>query len=537
MVLANVPASAPAAPATAAGIVFPAAAALALKQGQVLDARVVQALGGDAVRLNIQGVLIDALAGTRLEQGTLLRVRVDGAGSAIRLAILAPSTGQAALAQAVPAPQPAASLPAHAMVPGAGPSPAPSSSALAAAPQAGADVSQSLQRLFGDVLRSLAAPGGAVTQDQRAAAARILNLSVPQPAGGTQPQAPPALPASALAQVVAGMAQALAQDGDGAGEMVRQAAARLFGLAQPQAQPSAQALPPPAAAGSAVKALFASSDLVLAGNPKEVPLPVREALANLAALRVAVTPALSGEALKGAVAASGVFAEAHMAQGPAPQAAGDMKLALFILRDAVRGWLGEDSKRMQPGADRPAQAGRSANTPASARMESPAGVAREMARVLLAQTDAALARLRVAQVAALPERAEPGAMVTTDQNGSLHVALPLSAGGRPGFLSMQIDRDGSGRAEEDESGGWRVRFSLDAEPAGPAQAVVGLKAGEVSVSLWAERGETAAVLAAQEPLLRDMLKQAGLEAGALAIRRGKPAAQIWAGARLLDRRS
>lgn len=550
MALANVPAATPAAAAPAAGLVFPAAAALALKQGQVLDARVVQLLGGNAVRLNIQGVLIDALAGAKLEAGTMLRVRVDGAGPSVRLAVLSSPTGAAAQ------PLSAAMSSQARLQPHPQPPPAQGQAPPPAAPPVAPGTSQSLQRLFGDVIRTLSEPAQAITQPQREAAARLLNLPSPgrlpapaapassAPASSAPAQGPLNLPANSVAQLVAGMTQVLAQDGDGAVELVRQAAVRLLSLARPQGQSapqqvvpataSATAQPPPA--GNAVKALFASADLILAGNPKEVPAPVRTALQSLAATRQAVSGTLTGETVKNAVAASGLFGEARIAAGAMPQPAGDMKLALFVLRDAVRAWLGEDTRTRQPAADRPASTVKNAGTQAPARAEPPTGAAREMARVLLAQTDAALARIRVAQVAALPDRVDHGATVTSEQNGSLHVALPLSAGDRPGFLHMQIDPDGGG-ADEDGPRGWRVRFSLDTEPAGPAQAVLGLRGGEVSVSMWAERGETAAILAVHEPLLRDMLKQAGLEAGAVSIRRGKPAAQIWRGARLLDRRS
>ena len=552
MALANVPASAAAVPVSAAGVIFPAAAALALKQGQVLDARVVQMLGGNAVRLNIEGVLIDALAGARLAPGALLRMRVEGDGPTVRLTIVPPSQAKTAplpSVQATPA-QSAPAVAASSSLQQPAPAPAQQTAPIATP---GASVAPALQRLFGDVQRALAQPGGTITQSQREAAARILNLALPPssptavasgtPAAPAVPaaQAPLSLPPQALAQLVTGMAQVLAQDGDGAADLVRQAAARLFSLTRAAAAGMPAAPAPstvqPLPAGSAVRALFASADLILAGNPKEVPAPVREALEALTTLRASVTPQTGGEALRHAVAASGVFAEAHIVQWAVPQPAGDMKLALFLVRDAVRAWLGEGDSKTRPAADKPAPPARGAETAQPARAEPPTGAAREMARVLLAQTDAALSRLRVAQVAAFPDRAEPGAAVSTDQNGSLHVALPIANGDRPGFLHMQIDPDGGGDADAGGSGGWRVRFSLDVEPAGPAQAVLGFKAGEVSVSLWAERGETAAVLAAHEPLLRDMLKQAGLEAGMLSIRRGKPAAQIWRNARLLDRRS
>src|SRR6202012_3867632 len=59
------------------------------------------------------------------------------------------------------------------------------------------------------------------------------------------------------------------------------------------------------------------------------------------------------------------------------------------------------------------------------------------------------------------------------------------------------EEDPAAPASDEAEPTWRARFSLDLDPMGPVHARISLRGGRIRVSLWAERGATAAQLAAQ----------------------------------------
>jgi hypothetical protein len=151
----------------------------------------------------------------------------------------------------------------------------------------------------------------------------------------------------------------------------------------------------------------------------------------------------------------------------------------------------------------------------------------DIVRRLLKETNGALARQDLMQIASLPEAAhhEAEAVETRPQPGSrLNLDLPFMTPQGVAVAQFEISRDGGG------SGGgavgpaertYRARFSIDLEPLGPVHALITLTGARTRVSLWAERAETMARLRAGEESLGAALRQAELSPE-VAVHSGAP---------------
>jgi hypothetical protein len=139
----------------------------------------------------------------------------------------------------------------------------------------------------------------------------------------------------------------------------------------------------------------------------------------------------------------------------------------------------------------------------------------DLVRSLLKQTNGALARQDLMQIASLPEphHHEAETAETRPQGARLNLDLPFMTPQGVAVAQFEISRDGGG------SGGgatgpaertYKARFSIDIEPLGPVHALVTLTGARARVSLWAERAETIARLRAGEEALGAALRQAEL---------------------------
>jgi hypothetical protein len=144
------------------------------------------------------------------------------------------------------------------------------------------------------------------------------------------------------------------------------------------------------------------------------------------------------------------------------------------------------------------------------------------AQHLLGDTDAAIARQTLLQVASLPDRADiPG---TTIDNSAprWNFEIPFATPQGTAMAQFEISRDGGDREAEAAKRVWRARFSLDVEPAGPVHALVSLVGNKTAVRMWAERPATAAQLRAGAAQLSQALSRAELTPGDIVIRDGAP---------------
>ncbi|KRR25383.1 flagellar hook-length control protein FliK [Bradyrhizobium lablabi] len=141
---------------------------------------------------------------------------------------------------------------------------------------------------------------------------------------------------------------------------------------------------------------------------------------------------------------------------------------------------------------------------------------------LLDDTDGAIARQTLLQVASLPDRIDNAAPKVDTTLPRWHFEIPFVTPQGTAMAQFEISRDGANEGVEAAKRVWRARFSLDVEPAGPVHALISLTGDKTSVRIWAERPATAEQLRAGTPQLTEALSRAELQPGDIVIRDGAP---------------
>jgi hypothetical protein len=142
---------------------------------------------------------------------------------------------------------------------------------------------------------------------------------------------------------------------------------------------------------------------------------------------------------------------------------------------------------------------------------------------LLADTDGAIARQTLLQVASLPDRVDTATARVDHAGPRWNFEIPFATPRGTAMAQFEISREGGGGNETEAAKRvWRARFSLDVEPAGPVHALVSLSGERTSVRIWAERPATTAQLRAGAAQLSQALSKAELQPGDIVIRDGTP---------------
>ncbi|HHY49307.1 MAG TPA: flagellar hook-length control protein FliK, partial [Alphaproteobacteria bacterium] len=256
--------------------------------------------------------------------------------------------------------------------------------------------------------------------------------------------------------------------------------------------------------------------------------------AQLLAFRIPLDRGAPGaETLRQAVERAGVLATMPAARATALPA--DVKSSLLQLRAGLLSLLdGGAIAPIAPVSRRPPPPLRDA-PPRGLRAEPPsladAASPREAARTLLHQTDAALSRLRLTQLASQP----PDATRAAAPGPNLLVEVPMLLGGELAIAQLRVERDGS-RHERGAARGWRMRFAVSFSAIGEVGAEVSLIGRTASVLIWAGEDATADALEAMLPGLPPALAARGLAVGTVRVRRGAPQPEAsMATGRLMDR--
>jgi hypothetical protein len=148
--------------------------------------------------------------------------------------------------------------------------------------------------------------------------------------------------------------------------------------------------------------------------------------------------------------------------------------------------------------------------PASLAALSHSGAAAELTR----QTEGALARLQLNQLTSLPTTEHPAPLWTLE--------LPLRHNGRADLLHMRIEQDQTAKRSNTQNASWTVSLGLDLDGLGPLHARITLAGERVSTTLWAERGETVALLDKHIDELYHGLARAGLKTDTIRCQQGEP---------------
>lgn len=271
-------------------------------------------------------------------------------------------------------------------------------------------------------------------------------------------------------------------------------------LARPSAPGAAQTPVSPALAAQ-IDALLAQPD---------VPDDVRHAAQALLVLRQAGT-------------ASDVIGARHIANSPAAllealqagRAGADegAKSALRDLQSALQNYLGEKApaEARTPPLPPPFRGALPVAQPPVPASIADTGL-RQAALTVLSETDAAIARHVMLQIASLPASQQPS-HPPDDHTQRLVLDIPLMTPQGTTIVQMQIEREAPQR--ESQAPVWTIRFAVDIDPIGAVRARVAVIGGKASVTLVAENPGGAVALQQDIGSLKAALAQANLEPGDL----------------------
>lgn len=141
---------------------------------------------------------------------------------------------------------------------------------------------------------------------------------------------------------------------------------------------------------------------------------------------------------------------------------------------------------------------------------------------LLDDTDAAIARQTLLQVASLPDRTDASGHRVDPTVPQWNFEIPFATPQGTAMAQFEISRDGGNESADPAKQAWRARFSLNVEPAGPVHALITLNGEKTFVRMWAERPATAQQLRAGVGELNQALMRAELKPGDIVVREGTP---------------
>ncbi|TFW60153.1 flagellar hook-length control protein FliK [Bradyrhizobium sp. MOS001] len=141
---------------------------------------------------------------------------------------------------------------------------------------------------------------------------------------------------------------------------------------------------------------------------------------------------------------------------------------------------------------------------------------------LLDDTDAAIARQTLLQVASLPDRTDASGHRIDPTVPQWNFEIPFATPQGTAMAQFEISRDGGNESADPAKRAWRARFTLNVEPAGPVHALITLNGDKTFVRMWAERPATAQQLRAGIGELNQALTRAELKPGDILVRDGTP---------------
>jgi Flagellar hook-length control protein FliK len=507
---------------------------LVLQPGTVVSAQVQNVLAADLVRIAIADLSIDVATEVPLQAGQSLQLAVSQTDSGvIRLALVGQGSGTA-VADVVSDTQVGA-------VANPSPVPAPSNDpltplqriAVAVTSERAAAQQQSLAPLFADL--TAVAASDRLPPALRQAVAQVLaqQTSLDPNLGGSDVQQ--AFQKSGLF-LEASLAVGSVSAGGGLPDLkaaliaLRQALVSVAGTAD---SPTASATQPSASGASGVAKPAAPTTASPALAPSlpadaetsEVSLPQARLALPEQVVAAAAGPLLLTEAVSNGPQTIASAMALTMLQEALPEIRRAAGGASTAATNSLEGRGDPATLRASPPPPPFRGALPSAQPVASASL-SPDAPASTMAHRLLDDTDAAIARQTLLQVASLPDRVDVSGARVDLAAPRWHFEIPFATPQGTAMAQFEIARDGGGKAAEIEAEAarqvWRARFSLDIEPAGPVHALITLSGERTSVRMWAERPATAAQLRAGAGELSQALSAAELQPGDIVIREGTP---------------
>jgi hypothetical protein len=219
---------------------------------------------------------------------------------------------------------------------------------------------------------------------------------------------------------------------------------------------------------------------------------------------------------------------------PASAATTDLRTGLLQLRSALLGFLGSEIAPVASVTRRPPPPTRDAQL-RGFRAEPPtlleAATPKDAGRTLLHQTDAALSRMRLLQLASLPQEAGRAGAPVAASDWTLEV--PVLLGNELAVAQLRIAGDGR-NGDRKRARSWRLQFSVNFSVLGEVGAQIGFSERRTGIALWAEEPATAAALESMLPELDCALTARGIEIASLRVGRRAPGTHRPRAGQLLD---
>ncbi|MCA6117170.1 flagellar hook-length control protein FliK [Bradyrhizobium sp. WSM 1738] len=489
---------------------------LVLQPGSVVNAQVLKVLSADLVRIAIASLSIDVATEVPLQQGQNLQLAVSQTKDGIRLAVV--GQGGASADAVTLSPDALADVPTNHLT-----SVAPKNvltpverAAVSAAAQAAASEQDSLAPLFANL--GAAVSSSSLPPKLREAIAQVLaqQTSLDQNLDGGDIKT--AFQKSGIfleASLASGsVPPGSVPDLKAALIVLRQTLHSALGLNAVSASPAPagaqQAALPQASTANTVSPLSSNVDV------QKIMLPQARSPAgeNLALATIITRSPLAP--LPGTQYSAG--ATLSLLQEALHELGVPMRATTAAPNDVRSGDVTFQTNTPPP----PVRGAPPAAQPIAAPTLQPQAPLESTAHHLLDDTDAAIARQTLLQVASLPDCIDTSAPRTDTTSPRWHFEIPFATPQGTAMVQFEISRDGGHEEVEAAKRVWRARFSLDVEPAGPVHALISLTSDKTSVRIWAERPATAEQLRAGSSQLSQALSRADLQPGDIVIRDGAP---------------
>ncbi|MDF0494771.1 flagellar hook-length control protein FliK [Bradyrhizobium yuanmingense] len=490
---------------------------LMLQAGSVVDARVVSVLADNLVRIAIANLSMDVMSEVALTPGQNLQLAVSQSNGTIRLAVMG-GAGEAAGDQVTLTPRAASLVESPPLAPPVATARntlTPSEQVAVATASAEAATKQGSQApLFANlasVVTSSNLPAGL-----KQAVLDVLAQQTPLNAALDGGDIESAFQKSGLfleASLAAGTtpSSGAIPDLKAALLVLRQILASTSGA--PQATAQAVALPASAAATTQTAASALAGETAQAALPEVVQLPRGPLAAALPSDVAGSHPqALLSRTMSAGLAASLL----QEVTENLPRLTGNVPGSNKSVPDAH---IFEAAAHPTPPPVRGAlPAPQSIAAPALA----PDAPLAATVHRLLDDTDAAIARQTLLQIASLPDRTDASGHRIDPAAPQWNFEIPFATPQGTAMAQFEISRDGGNESADFAKRAWRARFSLDVEPAGPVHALITLNGDKTFVRMWAERPATAQQLRAGIGELSQALTKAELKPGDIVVRVGTP---------------
>ncbi|WP_426615447.1 flagellar hook-length control protein FliK [Bradyrhizobium sp. McL0616] len=522
------------APVSATGTVAAAATPeLALQAGSVVDAKVVSVLADNLVRIAIANLSMDVMSEVALSPGQNLQLAVSQNDGTVRLAIVN-GAGEATADQVTLTPTAASLVDSPALAPSATAARnplTPTEQVAVTAASAEAVTKQGSQAFLFSNLAAVVT-GSDLPAGLKQAVLDVLAQQTPLNTQLDGADIESAFQKSGLFLEASLAAGATASSGaipdlKAALLVLRQTLAATSGTLDtglPQALSQGTALPmstaaTPQTAASALQVAAEAAQAALLSPDADIAQPTQ--LPRGAAIAAAVLAELAGEAPQAAM--------------PRTMSAG---LAASLLQEVTQnlsrmtGNVPGSNKAVPDGHVFDAPARTTTPPPVRGALPSPQSVASPSlapdtplattVHRLLDDTDAAIARQTLLQVASLPDRVDASGHRVDPSVPQWNFEIPFATPQGTAMAQFEISRDGGNESADPAKRAWRARFSLNVEPTGPVHALITLNGDKTFVRMWAERPATAQQLRAGVSELSQAMTKADLKPGDIVVRDGTP---------------